>query len=143
MNKIEYDEDKWMEQEINLSEEFVSHLDGRCFLDLDMYSERIEAYRFTKTQTGLDTLFIGCNDYWGYCYNWHDSFGKRKIKDMYCGTEILMIKEGNHLVREISPATFDEINAIVHKVIDEMETRENAFKKKVKSLDLLNKSTEL
>lgn len=143
MTKIEYDEDKWMEQEINLSEGFASHFHNRYFLDLDMYSERIEAYRFTKTQTGLDTVFIGCDDHWGYCYNSHDNFGKHKIKDMCCGTEILMIEEENHLVREISPATFDEINAIVHKVIDEMEERENAFKKKVKALDLLNKSAEL
>ena len=143
MTKIEYDDDKWMKQEIDLTEELVSSFDGRCFWDLDMYSDRIEAFRFTKTTTGIDTLYIGCEEKWGYVDNLHDDYGKHKYEDTYCGTELLMIREGNGLIREISQDVFDKINKLVAETIKKWKERENAFKKRVKEIDLMNNSAEL
>ena len=59
MNKIDY-EDKFMDQEIVIDEALANKLNGRCFIDLDM-PDRIEGFKFTKTKTGLDCLWIGCD----------------------------------------------------------------------------------
>lgn len=120
---------------INITPELAESLDGRCFLDLDM-NDRIEAFRFIKTGTGLDMLSIGCNDHWGYSHVHHDDYGEYEIDDTYNGIWIDMVNEKSFLVREIPQAKFDRANAIVNDVMDKAEKRESEFRKKQKEFGL-------
>jgi Zn-finger nucleic acid-binding protein len=100
-------------------------------------SDRIEAFRFIKTSTGIDMQSIGCDNHWGYSHVHHDDFGEYEINDTFNGIWIDMVNEKSFLVREIPQEKFDRANAIVNEIMDEAEKRENEFKKKQKEFGLL------
>ena len=126
-------EEKRYKKIINITPELVDNLTGRCFLDFDM-PDRIEAFRFIKTSTGIDTHYIGCNNYWGYSHVHHDDYGEHEINNTYNGIWIDMVNEKNFLVREIPQEKFDRINTIVNEIMSEAEKREDEFKKKQKGI---------
>lgn len=119
-------------EEVEITPEIASMLDGRCFLDLDMMTERIEAFKFMKSSTGIDMVCIGCNDHWGYVNVFHDNFGKFNVEDTFSGAEINMVRENNSLVREIPQSRFYEILFEVTNVMAEAEKRERKFKERQK-----------
>ena len=129
-------EEEHYKKKINITPELAETLNGRCFLDLDM-SDRIEAFRFIKTSTGIDMHSIGCDNHWGYSHVHHDDFGEYEINDTFNGIWIDMVNEKSFLVREIPQEKFDRANAIVNEIMDEAEKRGNEFKKKQKEFGLL------
>ena len=136
-NQREFEaEEEHYKKKINITPELAESLNGRCFLDLDM-SDRIEAFRFIKTSTGIDMHSIGCDNHWGYSHVHHDDFGEYEINDTFNGIWIDMVNEKSFLVREIPQEKFDRANAIVNEIMDEAEKRENEFKKKQKEFGLL------
>ena len=112
---------------IELNEELATILDGRCFLDLDM-PERIEGFRFNKTETGLDCLYIGCGVAIGYCHNVHDDYENALDNNLFCGCDIVMVSQDHHLIREISEKEFNRMNQIVNEQIKKIGEREREFK---------------
>ena len=129
-------EDEHLKKKINITPELAGRLDGKCFLDLDMI-ERIEAFRFVKTSTGIDMISVGCDDHWGYSHLWHDDYGEYEINDTFCGIWIDMVEANSFLVREITQEKFDKANVIVNEVMDKAEKREAEFKRKQKEFGLL------
>jgi hypothetical protein len=119
-------------EEVEITPGVTSMLDGRCFLDLDMMTERIEAFKFMKSSTGIDMVCIGCDDHWGYINVFHDDFGKFNVEDTFSGAEINMVRENNSLVREIPQSRFYEILFEVNTVIEEAKKREKKFKERQK-----------
>lgn len=119
-------------EEVEITPRIASILDGRCFLDLDMMTERIEAFKFMKSSTGIDMVCIGCDDHWGYINVFHDDFGKFNVEDTFSGAEINMVRENNSLVKEIPQSRFYEILFEVNTVIEEAKKREKKFKERQK-----------
>ncbi len=129
-------EDEHCKKKINITPELTDRIDGRCFLDLDM-NDRIEAFRFIKTSTGIDMVSVGCNDHWGYSHLWHDDYGEYEIGDTFCGIWIDMVETNCYLVREISQEKFDKANIIVNDIMENAEKRLCEFKKRQKEFGLL------
>lgn len=129
-------EELHMKKKVNLTPELAEKLDGRCFLDLDD-SDRIEAFRFVKTTTGLDMIGIGCDYHWGYSHLWHDDYGEYNLEDTFCGCYIDMIEENSWLVREITQEKFDRANEIVNEKISENKKMQRDFEKLQKQFGLL------
>lgn len=75
---------------IHITPELVDHLDGRCFLDLDMH-ERLEGFQFHKANNGISLEYCGTDGY-GVAYidtvNEVDKIGKHNLDDTYCGCTI-------------------------------------------------------
>lgn len=111
MYKNDY-EDRFLEQEIVINEELANKLNGRCFLDTDM-PERVEGFKFVKTKTGIDCIYIGawyCGTYSHVC---HEDYGTYKVKDTYFGTDIASIETNFYLIKEISEEVFNKMISIV------------------------------
>lgn len=75
---------------INITPELADHLDGHCFLDLDM-PERLEGFQFHKANNGITLEYCGTDGY-GVAYidtvDEVDKFGKHVLDNTYCGGAI-------------------------------------------------------
>lgn len=127
MNKIDY-EDNFMDQEIVIDETLADKLNGRCFIDLDM-PDRIEGFKFTKTKTGLDCLWIGCDCFWAYHFSDHEDYGTYKIKDTSFGTDVNSVLTDFYLIKEVTEDVFNEMQKIVNDVDEKSKQMKVKFDK--------------
>ena len=126
---------------IVIDEKLADELNGKCFLDLDM-SDRLEGFRFAKTSTGIDVLYVGCDYHWGYAHNFHDNYGTYDVEDTYNGYDILNVQSEHFLIREITPEKFDELNKIVNDQMEKQQQLEREFGKLQARFGFKNKYSE-
>ena len=113
---------------IDLNRKLVSSLDGRCFINM-CSPERMEGFCFTKTSTGIDTLYIGCDNHWGYSHLYHDNYGSFRPANIFCGKEIQMVTGGSPDVREIEKEKFVEMSKVIVERITIYRQRDEEFEK--------------
>lgn len=124
---IEFIRSFFDDSSISITRKLVDHLDGRCFIDLDM-PERLEGFRFHKTPTGITAEYCGA-DGGGVAYiddghakiNDHeymeDKFGKHPIDDTYNGCTIHGIAFSPELSMEIPMEAYEHIRHFVWQQI--------------------------
>jgi len=123
MYKADYEEG-FMEQEIVINEALADELNGRCFIDTDM-PERVEGFKFVKTKTGVDCVYVGADPFFTYNHVVHEDYGTYKVKDTYFGTDIILVQTRFYLIHEIDESVFNQMV----KVVNEQEEITNKMKK--------------
>lgn len=112
--------------QIELNRVLVNSLDGRCFLNLSQ-EERMEGFCFSKTSTGLDTLYIGCDNHWGYSHLYHDNYGTFRPDNVFCGKEVQLVISESPDLREITREKFSEMERVVNERILLYRQRDEEF----------------
>ena len=109
---------------INITPELADHLDGRCFLDLDM-SERLEGFQFHKVNNGITAEYCG-TDGCGIAYIIDgsddkedkfivDKFGKHILENTYNGCTIYEVVFDRSLNLEIPVEAYEHIKHFVRQ----------------------------
>lgn len=106
---------------INITPELADHLDGRCFIDLDMH-ERLEGFQFHKTNNGIIAEYCGTDGY-GIAYIhdgsddkfMEDKFGKHLIDNTYNGCTIYEVVFDRSLNLEIPVEAYEHIKHFVQQ----------------------------
>lgn len=113
---IHYNKEYW-KNEISIDQELIDHLDGRCFLDLDI-RERLEGFRFHKVNNGISLEYCGTNGY-GVAYidivKDVDKFGKHFITDTSCGGAIYDVAFNKNDNIEIPVEAYEHIKHFVQQ----------------------------
>lgn len=102
---------------INITPELADHLDGRCFLDLDI-SERLEGFQFHKVNNGITLEYCG-TDGCGVAYidtaDEVDKFGRHFIDDTYNGCTIYEVVFNKVENLEIPVEAYEHIKHFVQQ----------------------------
>ena len=113
------DPDRPSKDKINITPELAEHLDGRCFLDLDMH-ERLEAFQFHKSPYGITMEYCGA-DGGSVAYvdvvDKVDKFGGHIIDNTYCGCTIYEVVFNKAENIEIPAAAYEHIKRFAQQQI--------------------------
>lgn len=119
---------------INITEELAEHLDGHCFIDLEL-PERLESVQFRKTDTGLTAEYCGTDGY-GVAYYENgcdvelhpkmiDNYGEHILDDTYNGCTLYDVVFNTGTNREISVETHEHIKFFVQQQVKIKEANHN------------------
>lgn len=102
---------------INITPELADHIDGHCFLDLDI-PERLEGFRFHKANNGITLEYCGTDGY-GVAYidtvDGVDKFGKHVLDNTYCGGTIYEVVFNKKENLEIPVESYEHIKHLVQQ----------------------------
>jgi hypothetical protein len=102
---------------ISITPELADHLDGHCFLDLDM-PERLEGFQFHKANNGITLEYCGTDGY-GVAYidpvDGVDKFGKHVLDNTYCGGIIYEVVFNKKENLEIPVEAYEHIKHFVQQ----------------------------
>lgn len=118
---------------INITPELVDHLDGRCFIDLDI-SECLEGVQFRKTNDGITAEYCGTDGCGvAYCHDGSDrgervymidKYGEHIIDNTYNGCTVFEIVANPKMNIEIPVAVYEYIKHFVKQQIKIMDANQ-------------------
>lgn len=94
------------DRKITIDESLSNSLDGKCFIDYEQ-SNRIELFRFEKTDKGLMCHFIGCDYTWGYDFKMESEYGEFDAGDVGFSDYVFMLEDKFPWFEETTMEKFD------------------------------------